>query len=166
VTPNNVVWFSIRPIHHINLTCRGPTLWMESLHPNLTSNWHNNDNMDNNPSPNRTNPTRIISITLIVHACFICLACYFLVCVSLLANARSRRIEDMERTQWSPEDKSRRHRNQNLRIRIWSSANEDKSNTHLILPSTLHTIPQLLPSHCHHILLASAINLPPSISTK
>jgi hypothetical protein len=34
---NNVVWFSIRPTTHLNLTSRSPTLWMEYLYPNLTS---------------------------------------------------------------------------------------------------------------------------------
>ena len=110
MNPNNVVWFFIQPTAHLNLTHRSPTLWMEYLYPNLTSDWRNSDNLYNNPSPNRTNPARIISITLIVHACFICLACYFLVCVSLIVVTRSRRIEDVESTRWSPEDKSRRHR--------------------------------------------------------
>jgi hypothetical protein len=42
--------------------------------------------LDSNPSPNMTNPSRITSFTLVVHACFTCLACYFfLVCVSCLS---------------------------------------------------------------------------------
>jgi hypothetical protein len=73
VNPDNVVWFSIRPTTHLDLACRALPLWMESLHPNLTSDWRNSDNLDNNHHP--IGPTRLGS--LIAYAYFTCLACYF-----------------------------------------------------------------------------------------
>jgi hypothetical protein len=65
---------------------------MEYLYPNLTSNCHNNDNLDNNPSSNRTYPSRIVCLFMFVlHALLV----IFHVCVPLLVDTRPRRIEDM-----------------------------------------------------------------------
>jgi len=135
VNHNNVVWFSIRPTTHRNLTHRSPTLWMEYLYPNLTLDWHNSDNLDNNPSPNRTNPSRIVCLfMLVLHALFV----IFHVCILLLGDARLRRIEDMrepdgvQRTGIGDTGIGRGYNHRRM---------EASPNIHPTPPSTLHAIP-------------------------
>jgi hypothetical protein len=53
---------------------------------------HNNDNLDNNPSPNRTHPSRIVCLFMFVLHVFLVI---FHVCVPLLVDARPRGIEDV-----------------------------------------------------------------------
>ena len=124
VNLNNVVWFSVKPPTHHNLTRRSPTLWMEYLYPNLTSDWHNSDSLDNNPSPNRTNPSRVIYLFMLpLHACLL---------FSLFVNARPCRIEDVRELDGVPKVGAGQKYN---RQRI-----EASPSTHLYLPTTLHAI--------------------------
>jgi hypothetical protein len=152
VNPNNVVWFSIKQTTHLNLTPRSPTLWMEYLYPNLTSDWRNSDNLDNNPPPDRTNPSRIVCLfMLVLHALLV----IFLVCASLFVDARAHRIEDVERTDGVPKTSAKGIGNQTRNIIV--------SERRHSFP--LHYMPWPLPFHHHHILLASSINSLLSIST-
>jgi hypothetical protein len=78
---DNVVWFSTKPTTHTNLTRRSPTLWMEYLYPTLLQIDVTVIALHSNPSPNRTNPFRIVSflclLMLVLHALHV----IFYVCV-------------------------------------------------------------------------------------
>ena len=124
VNPNNVVWFSIRPTTPFNLARRNPILWMKSLHPNLTSNWHNNDNLDNDPSPNRINPSRIVCCL-----CLLYMSC-LLFFLFVLYNARPHRIEDVENLMKS---KKTGARGTGIEEGAYRQRMEASPNTHLSL---------------------------------
>ena len=74
---------------------------------------------------------------LVLHALLV----IFHVCVSLLVKARLRRIEDVERTRWSPEVKKTGAGEIGIEQGYNHQRMEASPNTHLFLPSTLHAIP-------------------------
>ena len=74
---------------------------------------------------------------LVLHA----LLAIFLVCDSLFVDARLGRIEDVERTQWSSKDRSRRHMNQRKNIII--------SEWRQVLSPTYSLPLHYMPSHDH-----------------
>ena len=141
-----MVWFSIRPTTHLNLTRRSPTLWMEYLYRNLTSDWCNSDNLDSNPSPHRTNPSWIVDcICLFYMPCLLFFPC---LCF-LLIDARPRRIEDVrepdgvQKTGTGETGIGRGYNRQQM---------EASPNTHLTPPSTIHATSLPPPPHAnlHH----------------